>query len=112
MKKVTKYEMDDNSLGEIIEVLKDADGELRVAFFIDDYFYEPEEFMSWRGSYDQLGLSYGNGSNYRKSFKGKTTVSDFLEMCEAVVGKTFHGYKGGEYEMKIFDRNQGSIAGK
>ena len=91
MKKVTKYEMDNNSLGEIIEVLKNVDGGLRVAFCIGHDFYEPQEFMSSSGSYDQLGLSCGNSSCNSKSFKGETTVSDFLEMFYQQPHHTFHG---------------------
>jgi len=52
----------------------------------------PTTISSWRGSYDELALNF-EASGYRMK------VSDFLKMLKDCIGKTFTGYKGGEYKM-------------
>ncbi|GAB3937263.1 hypothetical protein [Larkinella terrae] len=52
----------------------------------------PTEIDSWRGSYDELALNYTE--------EGKeTAITAFLELLKSAVGKTFEGYKGGDYVM-------------
>ena len=57
---------------------------------------------SWRGVYSDLAVDFGElptaaierGVRYR-------TVSEFRdELEEALAGKVFHGYKGGDYRMR------------
>lgn len=59
----------------------------------------PTGFDSWRGIYRELALNfYSNPRNAEKRvdpFK----LSEFLKLCRETVGKTFEGYKGGEYTM-------------
>lgn len=77
------------TLGRLIAGLKqfDADNSL-VLDFCD---FVPGSLDSYRGYYDQLAVEPVNS--------GDTTVGQFLAKCEAAVGKTFTGYKGGDYTM-------------
>ena len=78
-----KYE-DGLSLGEIIERLKNepADNRLAIGFCLG---------LSYRGYYECL------------AFKPAMNVTVELMLIEAqrCVGRTFDGYKGGEYEMTL-----------
>ena len=48
-----------------------------------------DEAMSYRGYYCELGLNPSN----------ETKVSEMIEVLQSALGKTFEGYKGGEYTM-------------
>jgi hypothetical protein len=52
----------------------------------------PTSIDSWRGSYAELALNY-------KTDGEEMFISDFLKMLKEAVGKTFEGYKGGEFLM-------------
>jgi hypothetical protein len=56
------------------------------------YKTKKDVFMSWRGSYNNLSLSYKTGIC-------TITSKDFLKYCEKVCNKTYVGYKGGEFTM-------------
>lgn len=77
------------TLGELISALerKEESSPLRFDF---GYFY-PSRLCSWRGAYEQLAITYES--------EGKCTVGQFLNILRDAVGKTFHGYKGGDYVM-------------
>lgn len=78
-------------LGDLIETLEalPADAPIR---FRDGTI--PNGLVSWRGSYDELTIDSG--------IAGKTdTVGKLLQDARAADGKTFHGYKGGEYAMNL-----------
>lgn len=47
---------------------------------------------SWRGSYDELAIDFALDGQ-------PMTVSQFLALLVDANGKTFTGYKGGEYQM-------------
>jgi hypothetical protein len=47
--------------------------------------------MSYRGYYDQLAL--GTGTEVR-------TVVEVLDDCRSAIGRTFEGYKGGNFTMR------------
>jgi len=86
-----------------------------------DFGMKPAGASSWRGSYCELGLKYseeGGGeanwdtdeveysSPYGDSYKEETftlpenpTAQQFLDMLNALTGKTMTGYKGGDYTM-------------
>lgn len=71
------------TLGKLIEVLKRADPKKVV----------PRGFgkaMSWRGIYEEL--SFEPAEN--------VTVEAMLQSAEEALGKTFQGYKGGDYTMR------------
>jgi len=46
---------------------------------------------SWRGSYDELHFSPVKG----------ISIHDMLANAKGALEKTFHGYKGGEYQMRL-----------
>ena len=79
------------SLGEIIlkmEIIKNKD--LPVLF--DNKKYHPTGIDSWRGSYNELSLQYENEGN-------PMLAGDFLKLLIETIGKTFEGYKGGDFLM-------------
>lgn len=55
----------------------------------------PNNIDSWRGSYDELALNF---VDFYES-EDRLTAAKFIELLEASVGKTFGGYKGGEFVM-------------
>jgi hypothetical protein len=88
---------DQLTLGELILkteiILKDLKGRNEEATVRYDFEYLfPTSIDSWRGSYNELALNY-------KSEGEEMSVSDFLQMLKDCIGKTFTGYKGGEYKM-------------
>lgn len=95
------------SLGEIIlklEVIKNK--KLPVIFDIKKY--HPTGIDSWRGSYCELALGYDS--------KGKPMSLDkFLELLKNTIGKTFTGWKGGDFLMgkttPVWVANEGECAG-
>lgn len=63
--------------------------------FFDETSRRPTEAYSWRGSYRELALGFteeGSGDGFK-------TVSELLEDLKNAVGKTYEGYKGGDYLM-------------
>lgn len=77
------------TLGELIKALKQEDAASRVQFDFCDFV--PGKLGSYRGYYDQLAFDY--------SPDGDMTVGELLAHCKETVGKTFTGWKGGEYLM-------------
>ncbi len=69
---------------------------------IDVYFdFEhlfPTGIESWRGIYAELALNFSVPS-YNDVAPQPMSVSDFSNMLNEAVGKTFEGYKGGEFTM-------------
>src|SRR5687768_754993 len=76
------------TLGALIDALKSHDPSKRAYF--DFVHFQPEGVHSYRGYYDHLAIGYGRDGR---------TVGQLLELCEGAVGKTFEGYKGGDYTM-------------
>lgn len=106
------------TLGELILKLEAVNQNLFLYF--DNEKYRPTGIDSWRGSYCELAISYdGNKGSYNsdevvwKSKDGKYTsykkipnklpknlkVKHFVKMLKNIVGKTFTGYKGGDFLM-------------
>jgi len=53
--------------------------------------------ISWRGSYNELSIS---SDDWNSDDWGKPlNAGEFLQMCIESVGKTFVGYKGGDFKM-------------
>ncbi len=75
------------TLGNLIEVLKGADGRLLVEF---DTGGAPDNPHSYRGYYEDLAFG---------AAKSRVTAAEFLAMCENALGKEYQGYKGGEFVM-------------
>ena len=60
-------------------------------------------FDSYRGYYDDLALGYIAKDYYEENKDDEIhTVKDFLEEAKRCLGKTFYGWKGGEF---IMDKN-------
>ena len=81
---------DQLTLGEIITKLEATEdwANKKVRF---DFGKVPTGIDSWRGSYAELSLHFGDG-------EGPLT-SDLIKQLKDVVGKTLEGYKGGDFYM-------------
>ena len=74
---------------EIMALVKDANPEGDVYF--DFCNCRPTTAHSWRGSYDEPAIGWAQAGSC-------TSVADFLnELAELISGKTYYGWKGGEY---------------
>lgn len=81
-----RYQM---TLGKMIDALTKFDQSALVVFGgADDGAPGSED--SYRGYYSDLSFD-ASGKN--------VTVSDFKKSCEAALGQTYQGYKGGDYKM-------------
>lgn len=88
------------TLGELIAKLeaipltykgyKDKDALKTVRFNFE--YVHPTRLMSWRGVYAELAYGFAIDGDY-------PTLSDVLMELRSAIGKTFEGYKGGEYVM-------------
>lgn len=61
----------------------------------------PTDLGSWRGSYVELALGYRlTGYDVNSNESGlQCKAEDLLKELESAIGKTFTGWKGGEFEM-------------
>lgn len=92
---------DQLTLGELILklepiVAKQKDRETIAEVVFDFEYLFPIKFSSWRGSYDELALTFTSRDD---SNKEPHKVTEFLELCKQTIGKTFEGWKGGEFTM-------------
>lgn len=72
------------------EAVKEKYGqEANVVF--DFEYLKPTGISSWRGSYRELALEF-DGTN-------EFTVTEFVELLKGAIGKTYQGYKGGDFLM-------------
>lgn len=78
------------NLGTFIKDLEKLDGDKEI--IIEDGVY-PSCFCSWRGSYCELSLDFD---------RTPILVRELLEKAKDANGKTFIGYKGGEFLMDFF----------
>jgi hypothetical protein len=76
------------TLGELIDGLAAIPGDAFVQF--DFAGFAPQDFMSYRGYYDQLALRPAEDS---------VTAADLLERARIALSESFTGYKGGTYRM-------------
>lgn len=99
-----RYYNEGLTLGELIDKLKALSGEANIEF--DFGAANITALGSYRGYYDQLALGY-EGEYGTKMM----TVGELLKDCEEAVGKTYQGWKGGDYRMdrdtNIFVANSG-----
>jgi hypothetical protein len=69
-------------------------------------YLKPTGIDSWRGSYDELALEFGTEGR-------EPPLSEFIEMLKEADGKTYTGYKGGDYTMSrhtpVWVANYGNI---
>lgn len=81
---------DQLTLGEMIAKF-DAVSDKTKPVHLDFGGFVATDIDSWRGSYAELALGYGNGV--------PCAVETLLKECRAAVGATFEGYKGGDFRM-------------
>lgn len=84
------------TLGQLIEKIEsitnnDCDGDEPYVVYDFEYLF-PSSINSWRGSYSELALNFESGGS-------PMSISSFLSMLKETVGKTFEGYKGGDFLM-------------
>lgn len=79
-------------LGELILKLE-AIGNKDLPVIFDNGKYCPTDLDSWRGSYAELALEY----QYTEG--EELTLAAFLKMLKEAIGKTYNGYKGGDFIM-------------
>lgn len=86
---------DQLTLGEIISkietILDSSTREVRPNVVFDFAYFRPTVLDSWRGLYAELALGYDE--------RGETDAGEFLNELKSAVGKTFTGYKGGDFTM-------------
>ena len=94
-RKETLVSSDQLTLGELIlklePIVEKQDKEEPMVQYDFEYLF-PTDIDSWRGSYEELALNFTSEGEQMK-------VSEFLKMLKSTVGKTFIGYKGGEFVM-------------
>lgn len=82
------------TLGELIsqlEAIPIREGDNEQGVYFDFEYFIPTVLSSWRGSYSELAIEFGSNSPVK--------FSSFLAMLKEAVGKTFEGYKGGDFIM-------------
>ena len=77
------------NLGDFIKDLENCNQDYEV--IIEENIY-PLYFYSWRGSYCELSLAYSDKP---------ITVKELLEKAKEANGKTYTGYKGGDFTMDL-----------
>lgn len=82
-------------LCELIYALKQFPNQDALVFF-DDHNFVPSNIDSWRGSYDELAFEW---VDLRYKSLTPMTVKFLLKLLQNAIGKTFTGYKGGEFVM-------------
>lgn len=83
-------------LGQLIDKLEMMPPDATCQY--DVFHFVPSPLDSWRGIYNELALGW-RPPNARDHRLDTTTVAELLADAKAAVGKTFDGYKGGEYVM-------------
>ena len=87
---------DQLTLGELIlklePIVKNQKDDDEATVRYDFEYLFPTSIDSWRGSYGELALNFETQGKEMK-------VSEFLKMLKNCIGKTFTGYKGGDFTM-------------
>lgn len=91
------------TLGRLIRLLEGERPDNTVRFDFGGFI--PRRLGSWRGVYAELALGYDN------DWQKPVTVAELLAELRSAIGKTFTGYKGGEFKMdkgtKVWADNYG-----
>lgn len=82
-------------LGTLIKQLEAMPQDASVEY--DFGYMIPTKLDSWRGRYECLAIGYTHFETI--AFGDRSTVKDLVEKCKEAVGKTYEGYKGGDYRM-------------
>lgn len=60
----------------------------------------PTELDSWRGSYNELALGYKlTGYDSQNGHMDEITLPHLIDELTSAIGKTFEGWKGGDFKM-------------
>lgn len=109
MTRITMHGARQMTLGEMIGAIErlpltwiDHEGQVHPKDVLFDFSEAaPGHLMSWRGSYDELALTFNDPQ--RDAYYGYAipTAESFLAMLRDALapGRTFGGWKGGEYQM-------------
>ena len=98
------------SLGELIQKIKscelttpqsDSSEEVHKPVQFDFGTAIPTILDSWRGSYAELALGYELFGYDGDADWGSMRIDTLLEDLESAVGKTYEGWKGGDYTMDL-----------
>lgn len=83
------------TLGRLIAALREVDStdDCYVSFAFGDFV--PTTCDSWRGSYHEIAI----GFEELVKWDSRPLLASFLSHLDSCVGKTFEGWKGGEYVM-------------
>lgn len=96
------------TLGELILKMEGKSPEKPVVF--DDGEHFPTSLSSWRGSYCELAIEYNEYDTEKPMNAG-----DFAEKLKGALGKTYTGYKGGDFTMgkttPVWVANHGNVSG-
>ena len=93
------------TLGELINQLDNLELKYNEENYKSVYFdfgtAIPTDLDSWRGSYDELALGYELTGYDRKDNSAFTDckADKLLEKLKSAVGKTYYGWKGGDFIM-------------
>lgn len=90
------------TIGETIAALKAVTYNDNADVRFDFGYFVPYRAESYRGFYNQLALCYGP-SNPQKEWEKRTilaTPAAVLADLEGAIGKTYEGYKGGDFVMR------------
>lgn len=79
------------TLGELIDALDAIEPATQIEF--DFGYMQPTKLDSWRGNYFELALGYETTTFPHN----EPTVGSLLAICRDALGKTFMGWKGGDY---------------
>lgn len=86
---------DQMSLGQLIDALKEvraSNDKEDITVCFDFEYARPTDLSSWRGVYAELAIGF--------AFDGdETSLDELIVRAERSVGKTFEGYKGGDFTM-------------
>lgn len=103
------------TLGDLIVLLRHQPQDHHVVFDFGSAI--PTDVDSYRGYYEQLAIGYemGLASGCPQSDghdpDNLCTVAELLERLQDVLGRTYSGWKGGEYEMGEHTRMWAANAG-
>jgi hypothetical protein len=108
------------TLGELLALLKDIptkSGDDAVTIEFDFGTAYPTGFSSWRGSYAEIAINYAlSGYDEWKSEDAQfdhKDLTDFVKELEGAIGKTYTGWKGGEFTMTadtpVWVANDGNV---
>ena len=94
------------TIGELLALIKDipeksGDDNVEVSFDFGTAY--PIGLSSWRGSYAELAINYGLSGydNDNASQFAHLDLAEFRKELEEAVGKTFQGWKGGDFTMTL-----------